>query len=376
MLELVAVIVVALLAYANGANDNFKGVATLFGSGLTAYRRALLWATGTTLLGSLAALFIAQELLVAFTGKGLVPQAVVATPEFALAVAIAAGATVLLATRLGFPVSTTHALVGGLVGAGAMAAGDELALGRAARTFFLPLAASPVLAIASAMMLYPLAHWTRRRLGLREDTCVCIGNRVVETVPAGVDATSALERLRTQAEPTIGREPYCRTRYDGRVLGLSAGVAIDRLHYASAGAVSFARGLNDTPKIAALLLVGAALSPGTGIILVAAFMVLGALLSARRVAETMSLRVTSMNPGQGLVANLVTAGLVIGASRFGLPVSTTHVSCGSLFGIGAVTGGARWRTIVAILTAWVTTLPLAAALGVVASVALRMAAPP
>jgi PiT family inorganic phosphate transporter len=54
---------------------------------------------------------------------------------------------------------------------------------------------------------------------------------------------------------------------------------------------------------------------------------------------------------------------VIGASCFGLPVSTTHVNCGALFGIGAVTGQARWRTIGKILLAWVTTLPLAAALG-------------
>jgi len=78
----------------------------------------------------------------------------------------------------------------------------------------------------------------------------------------------------------------------------------------------------------------------------------------------MSTRVTAMNPGQGLVANVVTAVLVIGASRFGLPVSTTHVSCGSLFGIGTVTRQAHWRTIGGILVAWVVTLPLAGILGV------------
>ena len=60
-----------------------------------------------------------------------------------------------------------------------------------------------------------------------------------------------------------------------------------------------------------------------------------------------------MSPGQGFVANIVTAGLVIGASNFGLPVSTTHVSCGSLFGIGAVTRQAHWRTIRDILLAWI-----------------------
>ena len=59
----------------------------------------------------------------------------------------------------------------------------------------------------------------------------------------------------------------------------------------------------------------------------------------------------------------MTSLIVIGATRLGMPASTTHVSCGALFGIGAVTGQARWATIAKILLAWITTLPLAAALG-------------
>jgi PiT family inorganic phosphate transporter len=98
-------------------------------------------------------------------------------------------------------------------------------------------------------------------------------------------------------------------------------------------------------------------------VLIAVAMAGGGLLQAKSVARTMSERITTMNPGQGFTANLITAGLVIGASRYGLPVSTTHVSCGALFGIGTVTGEARWRTIGGILLAWITTLPLAALLG-------------
>jgi PiT family inorganic phosphate transporter len=62
-----------------------------------------------------------------------------------------------------------------------------------------------------------------------------------------------------------------------------------------------------------------------------------------------------------MAANVVTSFLVLGASRYGVPVSTTHVSCGALFGIGAVTGRARWGTVLSILLAWVVTLPVAAA---------------
>lgn len=90
------------LAYSNGANDNFKGVASLFGSRTSDYRTAISWATLTTSLGSIAAIFFAQALLKKFSGKGLVPDASTAQPAFLLAVALGAGATVILATFLQF----------------------------------------------------------------------------------------------------------------------------------------------------------------------------------------------------------------------------------------------------------------------------------
>jgi inorganic phosphate transporter, PiT family len=117
---------VLFLAYSNGANDNFKGVATLFGSGTTNYRKALAWATVTTLAGSFLALLLARGLVETFKGKGLVPDAVTLQPAFVLAVSFGAALTVLLATWTGLPVSTTHALTGGLLGAGLMAAPDQV----------------------------------------------------------------------------------------------------------------------------------------------------------------------------------------------------------------------------------------------------------
>src|SRR3989338_11292519 len=82
------------VAYTNGANDNFKGVATLFGSGTTDYKKALTWATVTTLAGSITAFFFATNLVKTFKGKGLVPDALIATPEFLLAVPFGARATI------------------------------------------------------------------------------------------------------------------------------------------------------------------------------------------------------------------------------------------------------------------------------------------
>src|SRR4051812_41075740 len=111
------------LAYSNGANDNFKGVASIFGSRTASYRTSITWATITTGAGSVAAIFLAQALLEKFSGKGLVPDALTAQPAFLLAVAVGAGITVILATALGFPISTTHGLTGALVGAGMVSGG-------------------------------------------------------------------------------------------------------------------------------------------------------------------------------------------------------------------------------------------------------------
>jgi PiT family inorganic phosphate transporter len=61
-----------ILAYANGANDNFKGVATLFGSGVTGYKSALIWGTAMTFLGSVASIFVAQKPIAMFSGEVLV----------------------------------------------------------------------------------------------------------------------------------------------------------------------------------------------------------------------------------------------------------------------------------------------------------------
>jgi PiT family inorganic phosphate transporter len=75
----------------SGANDNFKGVATLFGTGTANYKVAIGWATFTTFTGSLAALFLASALVNNFSGKGLVPDTLFQGPEFAIAVALGAG---------------------------------------------------------------------------------------------------------------------------------------------------------------------------------------------------------------------------------------------------------------------------------------------
>lgn len=356
-----------LLAYTNGANDNFKGVATLFGSGTSDYRKALFWATITTLAGSVTAFFLATELVKTFSGKGLVPDALIGTPEFLLAVALGSSATVLLATLTGIPISTTHSLIGALAGAGLVSIGADLGFSTLGKNFFIPLLSSPFIAVVFTSIVYMVFRFSRQRLGIGRSTCVCMGEKVipvanVHLVNGQILSVAELKSMEIFVDEKSQCQARALDRYEGRVLGIDAQQILDTLHFISAGAVSFARGLNDTPKIVALAVAAGALGLKLNIGLVALVMALGGILSAKKVAETMSHRITGMNHGQGFTANLITATLVIFASKMGMPVSTTHVSCGSLFGIGLVNGKANWKIIGGIVSAWVLTLPVAALL--------------
>ena len=270
-----------------------------------------MWGTATTFLGSLAALFLAQGMLKKFSGRGIVPDALVESPEFVSAVGMGAALTSFLATRLGFPVSTTHALVGALLGAGLAGSGSNVQFAALGKTFVYPLFFSPAIAIVLGIGFYVIL----RSLRLAPD------NRTL---------------------------------------------TLDRMHYLSTGAASFARGLNDTPKIAALLLVAPGIDIRLGILSVAIVIATGGLFDAENVAETLGKKVTDMNPGQGFAASLVTAVLVSTASFHSMPVSTTHVSVGSLLGIGIVTKHAKWRKVGEILLAWIITVPCGAIAGAVA----------
>jgi inorganic phosphate transporter, PiT family len=344
------------LAYSNGANDNFKGVATLFGSRTTNYKMAIAWATATTFAGSIFSVFLASTLVKSFSGKGLVPDAIANAPEFHIAVAAAAGLTVILATVLGFPISTTHGLTGALVGAGLMAIGTQVDFSALGKTFLLPLVLSPIIAIPLAGLFYRLARSGRSALGIQKEMCLCVGQTVTPLV------TNSMQTAGMMTDVAVASVEDCQQRYVGEFWGIKSQPFVDALHFLSAGIVSFARGLNDTPKIVSLILIVQAFSIQGGAIAVAMAMAIGGLLNARRVAETMSKKISTLEPGQGLVANGVTGLLVIAASRYGLPVSTTHVSVGSIFGVGLVSGSANAKVFSQILLSWVLTLPIAAIL--------------
>ncbi len=351
---IVIFISVFFLAYSNGANDNFKGVATLFGSGTTDYKKAINWATITTLLGSIASIFFAATLVKIFSGKGLIPDTLIASHSFAVAVALGAALTVFTATKIGMPISTTHALVGALTGAGLVAVGLQFNFAKLGGTFFLPLILSPLIGAVLSFTFFYIFREGQNRSGIKRDSCACF---VEEENIYSCNGTAIVANSLTIK---LGNEKDCNASNSGTITGVYVTKFIDTLHFISAGAVSFARGLNDTPKMVGLLLVVQSLNIYFGLAAIAIAIAAGGLLNAKKVGETMSTKITTMNHEQGLTANLVTALLVATASFNGLPVSTTHVSVGSLFGIGTASRQANGKVISGILLSWLLTLPVAA----------------
>jgi PiT family inorganic phosphate transporter len=208
-------------------------------------------------------------------------------------------------------------------------------------------------------VLYAAFRFLRLQLGVTKEWCLCVGTEqrlVPLPQPASVLSAQSVPTLAV----TLDSATHCSERYAGAFLGINCQRVMDAGHFVSAGVVSFARGLNDTPKIAALLLIVRALDIQWGMVLVALAIAVGGLLNARRVAVTMSHRITAMNHGQGFAANLATGLLVTIASTLGLPVSTTHVSVGALFGVGLITRQADVSVVAGILLSWIGTLPCAA----------------
>lgn len=367
MAGLVFIIAATLfLAFSNGANDNFKGVATLYGSRSLSYKKALIWATVTTLAGSLTAVLLAKQLITVFSGKGLVPDHFANSPDFLLAVIVGAGVTVFLASISGIPISTTHSLTGSLVGAGFMAAGNELALEALGRNFLYPLLASPIFAILLTILGYSALSWLKRIYPYLKGFATELINRPLlvnqATNPPSMALYNLVARRGIQFSKTdrdqrkTQNHPSTQNRQSTNRLNSF----LDGLHFLSAGSVGFARGLNDTPKIVAIALAAGIMNLQWSIGLTAVVMAAGGVLYARKVAVVMSRKITTMDNEQGVVANLITSCLVIFSSKMGFPVSTTHVSCGALFGIGVVSGKVNWKVMGGIVSAWVLTLPVAA----------------
>lgn len=361
----ILVLAVVALAYANGANDVSKGVSTLVGARLASYRSALAWGTTWTVIGGGLSLIVGERLIRTFS-TGLLARPPVAEGAFLAAVAAGALGWVLFASWTARPVSTTHALAGAIVGAALVT--DGLAGIRwplIVSTVVLPLAASP---IASAILASGFTRILRPGVLTADAYCVCVEARprgVMLTVPptAGIAMLGTTPAVLFAEGTVCDEEPRVVARLPPSALA----------HWGASAALSLARGMNDTPKVAALglgVVVAADLEAWWLVAVAAAAMGVGSYLYGRRVTHALAERVTDIDPVEGLAASVIACGLVLTASAVALPVSTTHVSTGAIIGAGLSGGGdaIRWRTVRQFLGAWVVTLPVAAILAAIVRV--------
>src|SRR5499426_654276 len=325
-------ILTAAMAAANGSNNDAKGVATLAGAGVTRYRTAIAWGVVTTLAGSLLSLTFAAKISTVFT-NGIV--AVAPDPTFAVAVLAGAVFWVGLATLTRFAVSTTHAIVGSMIGAGLFLAPLSIRWVSMATRVAIPLLVSIAVSFALSALLGCVTRAAPQ--------CVCVdvdvpaqAGAVGQADRSGLTAAAAVEPPRS-SPPIVyvvtSTSPRCRVHGPvTRRIGLNVNTA----HWLTSGAASFARGLNDTPKIWAIGAFG--LVPGTFhprqlLVLIAFAMAAGGAVAAVRVGRRLGENVVRMNHREGFTANLTTAFLVGLGANLGLPMSTTHVSTGAIAGV-------------------------------------------
>lgn len=347
-----------LLGFANGANDVSKAVASLAGAGVTSLRGAILWGSAWTAGGGIAGAYWGLALIKNLSTNVYADTAAIdlASLPVAISVGLAPIFWVGLATWRGWPVSTTHAVVGGLIGAGLAASGSEgIAWWAVGASIVLPLLASPLMSIALAYVARPAIGYAFGRLG-RYKLCLIPYPRLAVAGPASSCTPFAVPAK--SCTVCAEASPEASAHFGFRM-------SEDCLHWLTSGLLSFARGLNDAPKLIAVSLPIMAMGGGTAngwlFALTGAAMALGGLIAGRKVTEVLGYRITRMDHHRGFAANLVATVLVLGASRMGLPVSTTHVAASAIIGVGVAAGpGLGMATVRSMLVAWLVTAPVSA----------------
>lgn len=344
------------LAAANGANDVSKGVATLAGAGVTRYRTAIIWGTITTLVGALLSIQLGRGMGKLFS-KGIVNAT--PTTAFALAVLLSTLTWVALASIARLPVSTTHAIVGSLVGAGLVLAPSSVQWSGVLQKVVRPLLLSIAVAYGVSLLLALAVHGATRLVRSRVARPPTPGD---DGEPSGGGSTQVLSRTRTEAVTTTSRTLQLVDRL------------LSGLHWVSSGAASCARGLNDTPKIAAVG--GFALLPAgyraSTVSLVVAFAMAVGSLAGIRVARSLGEKVVKMTHFEGFTANLTTASLVGAGALAAWPMSTTHVSTGAIVGsAGGQLSRISGRTLRDFIIAWTVTPVFAGVVGALTFIIFR-----
>ena len=308
---LVTIIFLALLFdFVNGMNDAANSVATVVATRVLSPRWAVAWAA----FFNFAAAFLFGVHVAKTIGQGIVDTAIV-TPAMILATLLGAIIWSYACTHMGFPISVSHSLVGGLVGTALLKSGPGALIASGLLKVFLFIFLAPLMGMVLGYFIMILVYWIVSRQPLR----------------------------------TVDR--WFR-----------------RLQLVSAAAYSLGHGTNDAQKtmgIIAMLLFSTGRLGGTFHIpwwvIISCYLAiaLGTLVGGWRVIETLGMKMTKLKPVHGFCAETAAAASILLSSVVGAPVSTTHTITGAIIGVGATTRfrAIRWTLAYRIVWAWILTIP-------------------
>jgi inorganic phosphate transporter, PiT family len=321
-----AVVMAYVYAFVGGFTDAANAIATSVGSRVLTPRAAVVLAGGFNLLGGLTGTAVALTI-----GKGLVdPSALSLTTV----VAGLAGAMTwsLITYRVGIPVSETHGLIGGLVGAGIATAGVDVVQWSGLTKTLAAIAASPTLGFLGGLLIIVVIY------------------RAFYRTPRG------------HVVPVF-----------------------KHLQRASAAYMAFSHGRNDAQKPMGVLALAIALHFGAKEVTVPLWIVvscasvaaLGTAYGGWRIIHTLGMRMTALDAVQGFAAEVSGATVIQGASELGIPISTTHAITSAILGVGSARrlSAVRWGVTYQIFLSWLLTVPVTIVLGALALWLLRLILP-
>ncbi|MBI2652251.1 inorganic phosphate transporter [Candidatus Woesearchaeota archaeon] len=316
MPDLTLVIIVIAIAlvfdFINGFHDSANAIATIVATNVLRPRSAVLLAAFWNFFGA----FVFSVAIATTIGKGVINPDIV-NIYVILAALIGAILWNILTWYYGVPSSSSHALVGGLIGAGIASSGINSIIFSGLNKILLFIFVAPFIGFLGAIIFSILMMWVFKN-----------------------------------------KEPS-RIRW-----------LFKKLQIVSSSFYSLGHGTNDAQKtmgiITLLLLTSGYLTtfkvPVWVIIISYTSIALGTYLGGWRIVKTMGIKITKLTPFHGFSAETSGALVLLGTAHFGIPVSTTHVISGSIMGVGSVKrySGVRWQIARRILLAWILTIPVSA----------------
>jgi PiT family inorganic phosphate transporter len=334
LILIIAIIVIALIFdFTNGFHDSANSISTVVSTKVLSPRNAVAFAAFFNFVAAFGFGVLVASTISKIIQLDYVETAVV--PYIILCALIGAISWNLITWMFGLPTSSSHALIGGMIGAGISAAGLAAVKWSTVREVVIFMILSPLIGLVCGFLLMVAILWLTRKV----------------------------------TKPTA--DSYFK-----------------RLQLCSAAAYSFSHGSNDAQKTMGIILpllfsigyFGVAADPNNlpmplWVILAAhTAIALGTLSGGWRVVKTMGYKITRLRPVQGFAAETAGASTIIGASLLGIPVSTTHIICTSIMGVGTTMGASavKWGVARTIMWAWILTIPISAMIGFVSFIVVRI----